>query len=615
MTAMSSPRIPGVAPAAALASLLLCGCEPSDPVGGTPLRVVQVQPARPTIRLNEDLSIRFSQPVDPTTVTEDTVYVEDERGQRVAGSRSVSGHRIRFVPRSPLAADLGDGSFRPGQTYRLVAQGFPSASAVQSTDGQLLDQFGTWTFRAAAQDSVPSPMLPFDESPLGFAVDGDLLKLGTDSRTLEVYFYEPPLPTSVTTAAFELARGANQDPLRPTAARLRRAPRPYSTFPGWLVELEFETPPVTEAGYCGLRLRGGPGGLRDARGQSPQQVVWLDGEPELRPVVDRHLLVEVYSGRVPALEARFEQLAFRPLSPAALGFESLGGRAVPRVRGFAGTGALGVLAPTRDLVLAADANVDRGDGVLVEASAAGYEFAGVVIPKGVTVVLQGDGRRAPCLRAAGLVRIDGRLVVRGVPPTAWPERSIDAAPERVLERVSAAVVAGGEIIITGEVEFEYPVGDEEVGLALLAGGGIALGGRLPPGTMLVTEPDAGVVGAAGRAVRWSRMAALPSDVPDGMAMAAEAASEWLPLRGISLLTEVQTVAGAGVTLEVQLAPPDALNPSRPIDDERLLPREVRLPLREPLAVPKNGFVRLLLRAQVQAGAPVPWSGSVRFHGR
>ncbi len=109
------------------------GAEPADGATGVPATV------RPVVR--------FSEAVDPATVTTRTVRLLDESGRAVAqdtGSPRVDGSTVTIVPASPLAA---------GKTYRVHVRG--GSGGVADLAGNPLEQ--DWRqgtgFRVAGNDS------------------------------------------------------------------------------------------------------------------------------------------------------------------------------------------------------------------------------------------------------------------------------------------------------------------------------------------------------------------------------------------------------------------------------------------------------------------------------
>jgi hypothetical protein len=86
------------------AALFGCGpdsrASPMEPVETDPPRVLSVSPANGAINVavRSGVTIIFSEPVHPTSVTSSTLFLTPE----VAGAFTVSGATVIFVPSDPL---------------------------------------------------------------------------------------------------------------------------------------------------------------------------------------------------------------------------------------------------------------------------------------------------------------------------------------------------------------------------------------------------------------------------------------------------------------------------------------------------------------------------------
>ncbi len=571
--------------------------------------------------LNQEVTVRFSLPLDRLSISEDTVRISDGRGHRVKGSLRTSSHAVTFVPVAPLTPTLDDGSFAPGLAYRLDVVGFPRANAVRAADGQVLERSIVRLFRAVDADRKPSPLLRLEISPLGFALDGGSLGMAAGSRILRLYFHEPPVPTSVTPRAFKVYRSnpsgrGGFEELGPRAVRLRALAGVFGHLPAWTVELEFERAPMPEPGYLCVELVADDADmLRDAIGRPPRLLAAKeDSQLELSDVVGLPLVVTVHSGeRVPLVRVNFALgAAFQDVSPGAVKFEVRDGRAVPLVRGAAGSGALGVFAPRGHMELLPGRPFDRGDGVLVRAENGVFDFAGVFIPRG-TVVRVVAGADPVEIRACGSIRIEGDLVLVGTRLGQWSAEASDVALPALVDGSGSVLLAAGDILMLGQIRHEAVVGARPAGspLTLVCGGGMVLGGRLPLRTVLATEPGGHVAGAAqGSPIRVT-VASLSKPLPPGPPLAAAAVTEWLrlPARRMDAV-EVELGGADGVEVEVQVAVGDPSNPARALDDQAMLHAPVRVPLVAPLSLPPAGFVRFFLRGTVKAGEKLPSLASI-----
>ena len=624
----------GSAMLALLAALdLAAGCSRQAPAPA-PLRfeVLRVAPSAGAgpegsaaeLFLNQEVTIRFSQAVDRLSITEDTVRITDERGLRVRGALRTAAQTVTFVPVAPLTAALDDGTFKPGCGYQLEIAGFPRASAVRSASGAILDCSLVRRFRAVAADHKPSPLLRAEISPFGFALDGSALGMAAGSRVLRLYFHEPPLPTTVTPDAFKVYRApaageGGFEEVAPRGARLKVHDKGYARL--WVVELEFDRPPVSEPGCFCVELVGDEGRvLRDANGHPPRLLVTKDDRSiELKEVVGLPLVVKVHPGeRVPLLRETFGPgTVLRDVAPGAVKFEARNGRAVPLVRTQAGDGGLGVFAPRGPIDLVPGQPFDRGDGLFVSSAADGvFDFLGVFIPRGVTVRVHAGPERRVLLRACSSIRIEGELVVVGTRPGRWREEATEASAQSVIDAAGAALLAGGDILALGQIRHEPAAGDESAGspLTLLCGGGLLLGGRIPAHTVLATEVGGQVAGTAqGGPIR---VTVAPMDSAPGTRLEAAAVTEWRPVpNALEGAVEVELGGAAeGVRVEMQVALPDPSNPARPAEDDGVLGAPVPVPLLSPLAIPPAGFVRFFLRGVVEPGRPPPSLGSIIVFG-
>ncbi len=186
---------------------LLCwvvSCQPA-PAPPRPLLLLGFQQeSQRGVLLNETLLWHFSEEIDRTSITVESVRVRDERGEAVEGRLEVEGARLRFVPRAPLSTDLSDGSFRPGTTYQVTLIGFPRLDGVRARGGAPLGATRrSWfqTVRAGEGRRLFEDPSPGRSAPL------ELLRadLATDEPIL--LRREGPLdPTTIHADDFELRR-------------------------------------------------------------------------------------------------------------------------------------------------------------------------------------------------------------------------------------------------------------------------------------------------------------------------------------------------------------------------------------------------------------------------
>ena len=151
-------------------------------------------------------------------------------------------------------------------------------------------------------------------------------------------------------------------------------------------------------------------------------------------------------------------------------------------------------------------------------------------------------------------------------------------------------------------------------LTVVVGGATVVEGRMPPRVTFALAPGARVGGSVESPVLLQTE--LTRGVAAGVELGASAATEWLPLpvaTGDAIDVELEDVRGA-IRAELQVAPPDVLRPDRPQlgADRFIVP--LRLPLQQPLSVPRGAWFRVLFEADV-AGGDVPSVGGIAVHGK
>ena len=115
------------------------------------------QSATDTVALNTQLVFRFSEPVDPSTVTSGTLQLREgpSFGATVAGTFDVQGARVVFEPRLPGLCDKSDSGLKPDTVYRVQLVGFPEEFSIRNTRGEALSSTQTYEFRTRI-DSDPA---------------------------------------------------------------------------------------------------------------------------------------------------------------------------------------------------------------------------------------------------------------------------------------------------------------------------------------------------------------------------------------------------------------------------------------------------------------------------
>lgn len=162
----------------------LAACLPK-PVEAESLRLSAFrQDGDRNVYLNEPLVLDFSEELDPLSITESrngesgSLRVLDPHGVPVPGTLSVNGRQILFQPRLPLLADLSDGGFRPGTEYRVLLAGFPRPDGLRSQAGAPLERSLALGFRTAlASNTKPlfDPFLELGGGPARMLLEGSRL--------------------------------------------------------------------------------------------------------------------------------------------------------------------------------------------------------------------------------------------------------------------------------------------------------------------------------------------------------------------------------------------------------------------------------------------------------
>lgn len=602
-----------------LAALLAAACWRS-PAQPEPFAVDRTSPglsqqAEPLL-LNDSITIYFSAPVQPLSVTEDSITMLDEAGRHVPGSLRVGANWVTFEPEPPLAADLRDGSFRPGATYRLEVAGSPRADAVRATDGRRLEAPASWSFRvvdlgAGAPNAVLRP--PAIDVPFLLRTPEVHQELPVDAPRLRMHFTSPLLPTRVSPDALTIRLLRDRQELRPRALRVATTPR-LDPFPGCTLEVDLGAEPRLADGgatllqpgdWISVELATGPAALTDYAGLQalPGSVQWWN-------VVEggRRTIVEW-----PGTETSY--LGDDPLDPA---FEIGGGTIRPRVRIEAGDGSLGVFRPTRDTRIRQGEAFDRGDGVQVQGRGAEFPFTVVDVPEGVTVTI--DATNGPVrLLACGSVRIAGtvELVEDPVP---LPVRGFDLPAADLLANATIALLTAGDFELLGSVRTRRQTDLDASPLSVLVTGHIRLRGELPFHTVLAVEtPPAGVRrpgidGPRGQTVVTN--ATFTYGVAAGADFVVRGSTPWRRLPADRDGGAVRLAdAAPGLTVAWQTAPPDPVTPDLP--DRRVGRPSQPQPVLDGdgVAAGAGDFVRLSFTARVSDGAPIPSVREVRLVDR
>lgn len=430
------------------------------------------------VALNEELVFYFSEELDRSSITDESVRIQDERGKLARGSLRVRRGVLSFLPDLPRAPDLSDGGLRPGTGYSAILGGFPRPDGIRSREGALLSATLILSFRTAEREgphplflsfSGPKPLLPV------------ALELGPEDP-IRLECREALNPATVSAGDFEL---------RPHRGPLLRDPLHRDKGETEPVPLEAVLA-VNTRERAVLELRARPGSL-----EPDLYYLYMPGRG-LRTLGDR----SVEPGWRPFLRlnvrlGRFEEDFTRTRFLAQEAPAGCDGTALP----IAGQKGVGVRYPAA-AGSGEDGSVElSGDlphsGVDEESPGSRIQAVRITVPAGATVNLgEIEGPVVLCSQTSIVIR--GRLERRGAKPA--PER-LDLQNPRILEwqlerlsRSSPAdwptlsgwleralppgepwtiLIAGGDLLVPegGGVDVDGP-------LMLIAGGWIRVDGHV-----------------------------------------------------------------------------------------------------------------------------------------
>ncbi|HEX6885446.1 MAG TPA: hypothetical protein VF530_18870 [Planctomycetota bacterium] len=503
---------------------LCCACAEAPAPG---LRLIEFRQREVEhVALNEELAFFFSAPLDPSSVTSESLRIVDEEGLEARGERRVRGRALTFLPDLPCAPDLSDGGFRPKRRYRVLLGGFPRPDGLRSVDGALLAQGLVLGF-ATAGPGDPSPMFldpfrgPFRLQPRGRP--GHVVELEDGRLVLE--YGEALEPSSVPRCRFLLSRTTPGAPeLQTTVELIENRPdraalavtlagelaRPDGRLPGGTYYL---TMPVRE-----LRTLGG----RRVDPGWPAPFLHLVVPPERVPVDlsgPRSLAEERPAGCDGTAQWDAERGALRLRFPTAAGSgadgpagaaQALGTRDLHATRLEIEAGAtLDLGAQRGPLVLRSQTTLVVRGHLLRRASPGPAGALGGLREDPPTEELLEEALRAPARRGA-LEPWVARLIEPGRSWSAEPWLVLVAGGDLWIPEGGAlevdgnlVLVAGGRIRIEGRALVRGNVWSSEEGLNLAA-----QGGRIRPLPLRIDEPTLNplrtslVFGALTRRVPW-----------------------------------------------------------------------------------------------------------------
>lgn len=172
-----------------------------------------------TVPINPVLEFRFSEAVDPGTVTDGSIQIREGEafGFTVAGAFTAQDDKVLFWPRLPGLCDLSDAGFKPSTRYSVTVVGYPEQFAVRNTQGQFLDRTTTYEFTTLPEsdpdffvDQIPgrAPEVtnsdPADESAAVWVGDGNEVSI-TFSENLD------PCSIDESTVLFQMCEVGDPD--------------------------------------------------------------------------------------------------------------------------------------------------------------------------------------------------------------------------------------------------------------------------------------------------------------------------------------------------------------------------------------------------------------------
>lgn len=571
--------------------------------------------------LNSPVKVQFSEPVNPRSVTTDTVRmvkVTATERVRVRMARLVVQTRtVVLHPEVPVTADLDDGSFQPDQLYCLEVEGYPLTNTVRSTTGVGLGARYLRYYRAVPiEHADPGPLLGAAPSE-PFRLAASALRIAAESGAIRMQFTLAVDPRSVSPESFAVYVDGNRR-LPVESVQIHAASRLISVAPSEADPMQ-PTMRMSDPGSL-LELRVGElGALRPGRpfwvhlrppaaaGMAPRWVRdyrgrQIEGEGWLSGVISHGNHIELL--RIQPRRQGGEPVS-EPISrnPALLGFEYSGHRIQVLSREETGNGELGPFHPEQSTILRPNGVMQCADGSYRTVGRT-FSFTSIHIPRGVTVSISSADSIE--IRSCGHIRIDGELVLmtpRSARPSGQETTSSSSYRHRLgREGFGCRLLAAGDIAIVGAVRHVL-VEDPQSSPCTFAARSLLIEGSIPRQSVLAAQVRGVVRGA------WftDALQMTPGLRPAGRREIAEAWTPWQPLPrdyAGSVGARADGVSG-DVEVYLQVAPPDPADPSLPYLDPSGRNEPIRLPLRRPLPVGAQYHARFLLRAKVLGGKPLP----------
>src|SRR5262245_52522836 len=118
------------------------------------------------VALDQPIVFTFSDPVDPISVTPDTIQVNGPAGAGFTfESIVVDGNLVAFLPRIPTRKDYTDSGMSKATTYTVFLPKFPAVDTVRSTTGRPLLQAESFSFTTTPTVTFVEPRRPLIHAP------------------------------------------------------------------------------------------------------------------------------------------------------------------------------------------------------------------------------------------------------------------------------------------------------------------------------------------------------------------------------------------------------------------------------------------------------------------
>lgn len=125
--------------------------------------------------LNSSITVEFSSPVDPASVSTQTFRVLEgpDFVNLAPGELAVDGRFVRFFPQLPQQEDLADSGFQPNTSYHVLLRGRPDLNTIRSTGGKPLALTRTIEFSTRAGSPLYLDPIPGSPRVIGILLDTD----------------------------------------------------------------------------------------------------------------------------------------------------------------------------------------------------------------------------------------------------------------------------------------------------------------------------------------------------------------------------------------------------------------------------------------------------------